>query len=38
MRRRIKPLNNKYIIAYQIKINKGILAKQDYMIKYLINY
>jgi hypothetical protein len=31
--RRIKLLNNKYIIAYHIKIrNKGILAKQNYMI------
>jgi hypothetical protein len=32
-KRRIKLLNNKYIIAYHIKMNKGtdILAKQNYM-------
>jgi hypothetical protein len=33
-KRRIKLLNNKYIIVYHIKINKGtkgILAKQNYM-------
>jgi hypothetical protein len=32
---RIKVLNNKYIVAYHIKINKetkGILAKQNYTI------
>jgi hypothetical protein len=38
---RIKVLNNKYIIAYHVKINKGkkgILAKQNYIIKYFISY
>jgi hypothetical protein len=33
-KRRIKLLNNKYIIAYHIKINKGtkgILEKQNYL-------
>jgi hypothetical protein len=36
---RIKLLNNKYIIAYHMKErNKGILANQNYMIKYFINY
>jgi hypothetical protein len=37
---RIKVLNNKYIIDYHIKINKnkGVSAKQNYMIKYFINY
>jgi hypothetical protein len=34
-KRRFKLLNNKYIIAYHIKINK---AKQNYIIKYFINY
>jgi hypothetical protein len=47
----ITVLNNKYIIDYYIKINKGtkvfsynfawlkgILAKQNYMIKYFISY
>ena len=34
-KRRIKILNNKHIIDYHIK---GILAKQNYMIKYFISY
>ena len=39
-KRRISVLDNKYIIGYHIKIikNKGILAKQNYVIKYLISY
>jgi hypothetical protein len=39
-KRRLKLLNNKYIIAYHIKLirNNRILAKQNYMIKYFINY
>jgi hypothetical protein len=39
-KRRIKLLNNKYIIAYHIKLikDKGISAKQNFMIKYFINY
>jgi hypothetical protein len=39
-KRRIKLLNNKYIIARHIKLIKknGILAKQNYMIKYFIIY
>jgi hypothetical protein len=38
-KRRITVLNNKYIIAYHIKLikNKCILAKDNYMIKYFIN-
>jgi hypothetical protein len=40
IKRRVKILNNKYSIAYHIKINKetGILAEQNYMIKYFISY
>ena len=34
-KRRIKVLNSKCVIAYDVKIN---LAKQNYMIKYFINY
>jgi hypothetical protein len=41
-KRRIKLLNNKYIIAYHVKLIKEqryyILAKQNYMIKYSVNY
>jgi hypothetical protein len=40
-KRTIKVLNNKYIIAYHYKNkkrNKGILAKQNYMIKYFTNF
>jgi hypothetical protein len=37
-KKRIKLLNNKYIITYHIKRNKGILGKENYMIKYFINY
>jgi hypothetical protein len=38
-KRRIRLLNNKYIIAYHIKLrNNGILTKQNYMIKYFIEY
>jgi hypothetical protein len=39
-KKRIKLLNNKYIISYHIQLvkDKGILAKQNYMIKYFINY
>jgi hypothetical protein len=39
-KRRVKLLNNKYIIAYYTKLikNKDILSKQNYMIKYFINY
>ena len=33
--RRIKVLNKEYITALSYK---GILAKQNYMIKYIINY
>jgi hypothetical protein len=37
--RRLRLLNNKYIIAYHLKLIKGQrLAKQNYMIKYFINY
>jgi hypothetical protein len=37
---RIKLVNNKFIIVYNIKLIKdnGILAKQNYIIKYFINY
>jgi hypothetical protein len=40
-KRRLKVLNNKYIIVFHIKINKsnkGILTKQNYTIKYFISY
>jgi hypothetical protein len=40
-KRTIRILNNKYIIYYLIKINKGkknILGKENYMIKYFISY
>jgi hypothetical protein len=39
-KRRIKLLNNKYVIAYHTNLmkNKDILEKQNYMIKYFINY
>jgi hypothetical protein len=39
-KRKIKLLNNEYIIAYHIKLikDKGILAKQNDIIKYFINY
>jgi hypothetical protein len=30
-KRRINLLNNKYIIASHVEINKGTLAKQNYM-------
>ena len=39
-KRRLRVLNNEYVIVYHIKINKGkksILAKQNYMIKYFIS-
>jgi hypothetical protein len=36
-KRRIKLLNKKHIIAYHIKLIKE-QAKQNYMIKYFINY
>jgi hypothetical protein len=36
---RIKLINNKYVIACLIQIrNKGILTKQNYMIKYFISF
>jgi hypothetical protein len=35
---RIKLLNNKYIIAHHIKLNRGILGKENFVIKYFINY
>jgi hypothetical protein len=37
---RIKLLNNKSIIAYYVKINKGtkVFQQSKIMIKYLINY
>ena len=39
-KRRINLLNNKYIIAYHIKINKGtkVFSQAKLMIKYFINY
>jgi hypothetical protein len=39
-KRRIKVINNENIITNYIKINKetDILAKQNYVIKYFINY
>jgi hypothetical protein len=39
-KRRIKLLNNKYIIAYHIKLIKEqwYFSKQNYVIKYFINY
>ena len=35
-KRRINVLNNKYIIACHIKINKG--TKENYIIKYFVSY